>query len=185
MRAGVHSPAFVLGALLIFAEGCGGGGGGGTQTPPLQPDFAIAFSTAAISLSQGNASAPLTVSVSGLNGFSGSVQVVLSGIPSGVTTAPVSPFSIAAGQSVSVIFGAAPTAATGEFNFPPRDPAERFPTPRRFLSRSSQAQRPIFRDRAFCQMIQCRQSTGPRVSRGAGKLFSIPRAGDFLWRIRR
>ncbi len=116
MRAGVHSPAFVLGALLIFAEGCGGGGGGGTQTPPLQPDFAIAFSTAAISLSQGNASAPLTVSVSGLNGFSGSVQVVLSGIPSGVTTAPVSPFSIAAGQSVSVIFGAAPTAATGEFN---------------------------------------------------------------------
>ena len=116
MRAGVHSPAFVLGALLIFAEGCGGGGGGGTQTPLLQPDFAIAFSTAAIRLSQGNASAPLTVSVSGLNGFSGSVQVGLSGIPSGVTTAPVSPFSIAAGQSVSVIFGAAPTAATGEFN---------------------------------------------------------------------
>lgn len=116
MRAGANSPAFVLGVLLIFAEGCGGGGGGGTQTPPPQPDFSITLSASAISLSQGNSSAPLTVRVSGLNGFSGSVRIVLSGIPSGVTSAPASPFSVAAGQTAAVIFGAAPAAATGGFN---------------------------------------------------------------------
>jgi IPT/TIG domain len=116
MRAGAHSPAFVLGALLIFAEGCGGGGGGGTQPQLPQPDFSITLSAAAISVSQGNSSAPLNVSVSGLNGFSGSVQVILTGMPSGVISAPVSPFSVVAGQTAAVIFGAAPGAAAGEFN---------------------------------------------------------------------
>ncbi len=115
MQAGVYSCIFLFGALAIFAEGCGGGAGGGTQPPPPQPDFSVTLSVSSISLSQGNSSAPLAVGVTPLNGFTGTVQISLSGIPSGITSAPPSPFSVAAGQNLSVIFGAAPTAATGQF----------------------------------------------------------------------
>jgi hypothetical protein len=51
-----------------------------------------------------------------LNGFSGSVQVSFNGLPQGVTSNPASPFSITPGQSVSLIFGAAANAPTGQFN---------------------------------------------------------------------
>jgi len=53
--------------------------------------------------------------VSPLNGFSGAVQVALNALPAGVTSNPVSPFSVAAGASTSVVFGAAANAATGNF----------------------------------------------------------------------
>ena len=115
MWAGARGCDFLLGALLIFAEGCGGGGGGGTQPPPPQPDFSIGISAPSITLTQGNSSAPLTLNVSGTNGFSGSVQVSVSGIPSGVSSSPSGAYSIVAGQSVSVIFGATPSAPTGQF----------------------------------------------------------------------
>lgn len=50
-----------------------------------------------------------------LNGFSSAVQVALNALPAGVTSNPVSPFSVAAGASTSVVFGAAANAATGNF----------------------------------------------------------------------
>lgn len=56
------------------------------------------------------------LTVNALNGFSGSVQVTLAGLPQGVTSNPASPFSVNAGQSASVIFGATANAATGQFN---------------------------------------------------------------------
>jgi IPT/TIG domain len=112
---GAHNSAFLISAFTIFLGGCGGGGGGGTQPPPSQPDFAIGFSTATVSIAPGGSSAPVSVSVTGLNGFSGSVQVTLSGVPAGVTSNPASPFSVSAGQPVSVIIGASPSAATGQF----------------------------------------------------------------------
>jgi len=116
MRTSPHIRVLLLSALLIFAEGCGGGGGGGTQPPPPQPDFSISLSVSSVSFSQGDSSSPLNISIAPLNGFSGAVQVTLSGVPSGVTTSPASPFSIAAGQSLSVIFGSAPSTPTGQFN---------------------------------------------------------------------
>ena len=116
MWAGARSQLVLLGALVIFAEGCGGGGGGGTQSPPPQPDFSVNLSTTSVSLTQGNSSSPINIGITPINGFSGSVQVTLSGIPSGVTTSPASSFSIAAGQSTSVIFGAAASVPAGQFN---------------------------------------------------------------------
>ena len=116
MRRGVHNSIFLVGALLAFTEGCGGGAGGGTQAPPPQPDFTIALSTGSASIAQGNSSAPVSVSVTGVNGFTGSVEIALSGIPVGVTSNPASPFSLSPGQMVSLIFGASPSAATGQFN---------------------------------------------------------------------
>jgi hypothetical protein len=115
MRCGAHSSIFLLGAFLLFAEGCGGGGGGGTQPPPPQPDFSVSLSVATLSLTQGNSSSPLSVSVTGIGGFSGSVEINVSGVPFGVTSSPPIPFSVVAGRSLSVIFAAAPNAATGQF----------------------------------------------------------------------
>ena len=66
-------------------------------------------------MSQGGTSQGLTISISPLNGFSGSVQVTLTGLPAGVTTNPPNPFSIAAGANTSVIFGAAANTAIGTY----------------------------------------------------------------------
>ncbi|HET7105557.1 MAG TPA: IPT/TIG domain-containing protein [Candidatus Acidoferrum sp.] len=115
MPRGMHNSTLLIAAFAIFLTGCGGGGGGGTQPPPPRPDFTIVLSTGSVSIQQGSSSAPVSASVTGVNGFSGSVQVALSGIPSGVTSNPPSPFSISAGQSASVIIGASPNAATGQF----------------------------------------------------------------------
>ena len=53
------------------------------------------------------------LSVNPLNGFTGSVQVRLSGLPAGVISNPPSPFSVATGSSAPVLFSAAPNAPTG------------------------------------------------------------------------
>ena len=116
MPRGVDNSAFLITVFAIFLTGCGGGGGGGTQPPPPQPDFTIGLSTTTVTIAQGSSSAPVNVSVSGLNGFSGTVQVTLSGMPGGVTSNPASPFSVDTGQPVSVIVGASASAATGQFN---------------------------------------------------------------------
>src|SRR5260370_6642895 len=50
-----------------------------------------------------------------LKGFSGPVQIALTVLPAGVTSNPASPFSVAAGASTSVVFGAAANAAVGNF----------------------------------------------------------------------
>ncbi|HXC46977.1 MAG TPA: IPT/TIG domain-containing protein [Candidatus Sulfotelmatobacter sp.] len=81
----------------------------------MQPDFTIGLSASAVSITQGSSSAPINITVTGLNGFSGSVQVTLSGVPAGVTSNPASPFSVSTGQAVSVVIGASPGAATGQF----------------------------------------------------------------------
>ncbi len=50
-----------------------------------------------------------------LNGFSGAVQIAFNALPAGVTSNPASPFSVAAGASTPVVFGASANAATGNF----------------------------------------------------------------------
>jgi IPT/TIG domain len=117
MSLGVLSFRVVLVAIALFPVACGGGGGtGGNQPPPPAPDFSLGLSATTLNVSQGGSSSPLSVSVAPQNGFSAAVQVSFTGLPSGVTTNPASPFSIAAGQSVPVLFGAASTASMGQFN---------------------------------------------------------------------
>jgi hypothetical protein len=101
--------------LLAFACASCGGGSSVTQPPPPVPDFSLTLSTNSISVSQGGASSAANVSINPSNGFSGSVQLSLSGLPAGVTSNPVSPFDVAAGATISVVFGAASNAATGNF----------------------------------------------------------------------
>jgi hypothetical protein len=111
-----HLPHAVFLFLASLATGCGGGSSYvQPPPPPPSPDFSIALSPNSISVIQGAASSAVNISVNPLNGFTGSVQVTLGALPSGVTSNPTSPFTVAAGASTSVLFGAASSAATGNF----------------------------------------------------------------------
>jgi hypothetical protein len=125
LRKGVPISIFVLlPAACAVCAGCGGGGSGSASAnvqPPLPlSDFSITLSSSSLSLSQGATSAPITVSVAGQNGFTGSVQVTLAGFPSGVLSNPASPFNIAAGANTAIVLGAAPNASTGSFTLTAR-----------------------------------------------------------------
>jgi len=113
LRLGV--PVALTVAITVICFGCGGGQAGVQLPPPPPQDFTIAFSSNSLSIPQGSASTPVNVSVTGENGFTGTVQVNLAGLPAGVTTNPASPFGVAAGAGTSIIFGAAANAATGNF----------------------------------------------------------------------
>src|SRR5713101_7820717 len=112
LRHGV--PAAVLLSLALLCAGCGGSSSGPPPPPPLA-DFSLSPSSNSISITQGATSSAVNVSVNSLNGFTGAVQVALNSLPTGVTSNPASPFSVAAGASTSVVFGASSTAVIGSF----------------------------------------------------------------------
>ena len=110
LRHGV--PLAVLLSVEFICEGCGGSSSG---PPPPLADFSLSLSSNSISIAQGASSSAVNVSVNPMNGFSGAVQVAINALPSGVTSNPASPFSVTAGASTSVVFGASATAPTGNF----------------------------------------------------------------------
>src|SRR5712692_445174 len=112
-----HSvPAVVPLTLALMCASCGGGSSSVIQPPPPPPaDFSLNLSSNSISVVQGAASSAVNVSVNPLNGFSGAAQIALNALPAGVTSNPVSPFSVAAGASIPVVFGASANAPTGNF----------------------------------------------------------------------
>ena len=63
----------------------------------------------------GNTTSAVTVSVAPQNGFSGSVDITLSGLPSGVTASPGSSFAVQSGASQAVTFSVSGTASIGVF----------------------------------------------------------------------
>lgn len=67
-----------------------------------------------MALLQGTA-APITISIGAQNGFAGTVQVMLTGLPSGIASNPAAAISIAPGANATIVFGAAANAATGNF----------------------------------------------------------------------
>ncbi len=104
--------------FLLLASACAGCGGGSSFTqppPPPAPDFSLSLSANSISVPQGGTSSAVSVSVNPTNGFTGNVQLTLSGLPAGVISNPASPFNAVAGASTSVVFGASASAATGNF----------------------------------------------------------------------
>jgi hypothetical protein len=102
--------ALVAGLSII---GCGGG----SSSPPVTPaDFTMSVQPGSVTVTQGGSSTPAMIAVSPLHNFVGSVSVSISGLPSGVTTSPASPFSISAGASQPVTFSAANSATLGPVN---------------------------------------------------------------------
>ena len=114
-RSRLCVPEMLLTTALLTCVGCGGGTANLQPPPPAPQDFSVVLSANSLSVTQGAASTPISVSISGSNGFSGTVQIALSGLPSGVTSNPAGPFGVAAGTSTSVVFGAAASATTGNF----------------------------------------------------------------------
>src|SRR5437899_2011687 len=112
IRHGVPVAALLFSA---FGSAACGGGSSSAAPPPPSPDFSIAFSPNATTFTAVSVTSAVNVSVTPLNGFAGDVQVTLGALPAGVTSNPASPFSVAAGASTAVIFGAAANAATGNF----------------------------------------------------------------------
>ena len=75
------------------------------------PDFSISGTPASSSVAQGS-SAPYSVSVAGLNGFSGTVSLSVSGLPTGATSSFI-PASIGAGASSTMTIGTAANTPVG------------------------------------------------------------------------
>lgn len=116
-RLRVSAPDSLFALLLLMSLGGCGGGSAIIQPPPPppSPDFSIGFSQNSVNVQQGATSPAVSLSVNALNGFTATIQVTLSGLPSGVISNPASPFNVAAGSSASVLFSAAPNAGTGNF----------------------------------------------------------------------
>ena len=109
-------PVFVSAGLIASFAGCGGGPSASIQPPPPAPDFLLGVIPSTITVAQGSTSGSVAVSVTPQNGFSGTVQVSFSNLPAGLTANPTSPFSVSPGASVSVLFSATNSAATGSVN---------------------------------------------------------------------
>ena len=100
----------LCGILLLLFTSCG------TNSAPIVtkplPDFALSLSPASLSITTAS-SQNLAVSATASNGFSGTINVSLSGLPSGVTGTP-STFSLTPGTSTSIALTAAANAVVGK-----------------------------------------------------------------------
>jgi hypothetical protein len=96
-------------AAAGFACGCGGSIAGGSNTQTQ--DFSLSVSPTTLSVAAG-AKGTVSVSATALNGFSQSVQVTVSGLPSGVTASP-STFALTPGTPQQVSLTASTSAAAG------------------------------------------------------------------------
>ena len=99
---------------VVSSAGCGGGISGGVPPPQPSPDFVLNLSSSSTSISQGTTGSGIQVSIQPLNGFSGTVQVSVSGLPSGVIANPQSPFTVASGGEATLLLGASASASTGD-----------------------------------------------------------------------
>ena len=79
------------------------------------PDFSIALSPTAIIANAGTSTSSFAASIAGLNGFTGTVAIVLSGLPNGVTSSLTSPFNVAAGRSQTVTLSVPTSASIGDY----------------------------------------------------------------------
>lgn len=96
-------------ANVTLTATVGGGGGGGTT-----PGFTIGTSASTASVAPG-ASTTLTLTATRTGGFTGSIALTATGLPTGVT-ASFSPSTLTSGQTTSTLtLTAAATAATGTF----------------------------------------------------------------------
>lgn len=104
--------AVVISAILLLVS-CGGGSS--AQSPsPTSPDFAISVSPTSGTVPPGGVEI-IQVSITAKDGFTGSVTVKASGVPSGATLSPSSPFTMNVGsQRVTLTLPA--NAQTGSFS---------------------------------------------------------------------
>lgn len=95
---------FALCVGLTVLSGCGSSNN--SMAAPPAPDFSLNLSPQSLFVPIGVGSSSLQVSVQAFNGFNQAVSVSVTGLPTGVTTNPSSPFSVNAGNSQTVVFSA-------------------------------------------------------------------------------
>jgi hypothetical protein len=78
-------------------------------------DFAVSVSPAQVGATLGSISPAASISVAALNGFTGTVTLMLSGLPPGVTSQPSGPFVLADGQTRMITFSVPAASAIGIF----------------------------------------------------------------------
>ncbi len=112
-----NKPLFLvaLGLLGLFITGCGGGSAGnpGGGTPPPAASFSLSVSPSAVTVQQGGTGQAVQASVTGQNGFMGTVAVTFANLPDGVTASPTSR-SIPSGGDASFDLSASSSATVGE-----------------------------------------------------------------------
>ncbi len=83
----------------------------GVTPPAATPGFTLSATPASLTLQAGGAGGQLMVSASAVNGFSGSVNVTMTGLPAGVTATPLS-FALAPGNPPQTVTLSASSTAT-------------------------------------------------------------------------
>lgn len=116
--------------LLALFAGCGGSQ---QQPPPPPGDFSLAVSPNAASVTVGNSSPIIMVSVDPENGFSGLVNISLQGIPVGVIPSPGPSFSVQAGTAQAVTFSVSSLANVGPSSITIQATSERLSHGAQFL----------------------------------------------------
>ncbi|HKR26688.1 MAG TPA: hypothetical protein VJS11_04505, partial [Acidobacteriaceae bacterium] len=87
--------------ICVLAGAISGCGSGSKKAAVQTPDFTVAASPSSLTLSAGGAAQPVSISATALNGFSGTIQVAITGLPAGVTATPAT-LSLAAGTPQQV-----------------------------------------------------------------------------------
>jgi hypothetical protein len=108
--------AGTLAAILSFSS-CGGGGSSSPPPPPPPPpDFSLAFEEASVSLQPQGVYQFQNIAAKPANGFTGTINLTVSGLPAGVTMTPGSlPALVITGSATNTSFqlAASSTATVG------------------------------------------------------------------------
>ena len=104
--------------VLTLLVSCGGGSSsGGSSGPVAGADFSVTLQPVNMVLAPGGTQAA-QISVSGVNGFSGSVQITLTGTPSGVSVSPANLSLVAGGhQQITVSANSSVSPGSGSVSF--------------------------------------------------------------------
>jgi hypothetical protein len=111
-RRRVGTLCLLITAATILPTACGGGSPG----PPQPQDFGLSASPSAISMTVGTMGPSVTITVTGQNGFTGTVNVAITGLPQGATSSPSSPLTISAFGTQQVNFFIPPATPTGSLS---------------------------------------------------------------------
>ncbi len=106
-------PGLMLPIFAIVASGCGS-----SSPAPAQPDFVLTASVASLTLTPGGSAQPVTLTATAENGFSGTIQVAITGLPTGVTATPATvTLTAGAPQQINLTASATAAAATVAVQF--------------------------------------------------------------------
>jgi hypothetical protein len=103
----------ILVFLAVFVAGCGGSSSNSNiATVPPAPDFSLSATRPTVNLQAGGTAQTFNVIATALNGFSGVINVSLSGLPNGLAVTPAT-LALTPGISQQISVNAASTEAGG------------------------------------------------------------------------